>query len=86
MPEMDGYDATRAIRMREQNSDPGSTSKSPVHIIALTGNAMQGDREKCLAAGMDDFLSKPIQLRELQAMLEHWNAGPEIRFRPEAVA
>ncbi len=74
MPEMDGYDAARTIRMREQSSDPGAHSKSSIHIIALTANAMKGDREKCLAAGMNDYLTKPIRLQELQAALNRFQA------------
>ena len=58
MPEMDGYDAARTIRKREQSSALVSNGKAPVHIIAITANAMEGDREKCLVAGMDDYLSK----------------------------
>jgi two-component system sensor histidine kinase/response regulator len=82
MPEMDGYDATRAIRMRERSSDQGPHWKCPVHIIAITANAMQGDREKCLAAGMDDYLSKPIRLQELQAVLERWKPSTRHRCVP----
>ena len=73
MPEMDGYEATQAIRKREQNLERPCPWKSPVYIIALTANAMRGDREKCLAAGMDDYLSKPVRPSELQAALECWN-------------
>jgi two-component system, sensor histidine kinase and response regulator len=82
MPQMDGYDATRAIRMQEQSSDHGSHPKSPVYIIALTANAMQGDREKCLAAGMDDYLTKPILLLELGAVLERWKARAQNQSHP----
>ncbi len=67
MPEMDGYEATRAIR--------GGSSGVPnpqVPIIAITANAMQGDRGKCLEAGMSDYLSKPVQLQGLAAVLERW--------------
>ncbi|PKN94706.1 MAG: hypothetical protein CVU44_02535 [Chloroflexi bacterium HGW-Chloroflexi-6] len=63
MPEMDGFEATRAIR---QNGSPASQPK----IIAMTANAMQGDREACIAAGMDDYVSKPIQVKELVAALQ----------------
>jgi CheY-like chemotaxis protein len=62
MPEVDGYQATRAIRQRE-----GPDRRIP--IIALTANAMIGDRELCLAAGMDGFVSKPIDVRELSAAI-----------------
>ena len=64
MPILDGYGATRAIRESE------STNRIP--IIAVTANAMQGDRELCLAAGMDDYVSKPIQPAELVRVLERW--------------
>jgi CheY-like chemotaxis protein len=70
MPEMDGYEATRAIRKREQNLEQSCPWKSPVYIVALTANAMQGESEKCLAMGMDDYLSKPVRLSELQAVME----------------
>ena len=65
MPEMDGYEATREIRER----------KIPVHIIAMTANAMEGDREECLLAGMDDYIAKPMRLPELKAALDRWRAG-----------
>lgn len=62
MPEMDGLDATRCIR-----STPG---RQP-YIIAMTAHAMKGDREVCLEAGMNDYVSKPVRIEELQAAIEH---------------
>lgn len=65
MPEVDGFEATALIRKME-----GKSARTP--IIAMTANAMQGDRERCLAAGMDDYVAKPIRPKELQAVLETW--------------
>ncbi len=64
MPEMDGLEASRAIHQQ------WSTEQQPPRIVAMTANVMQGDREECLAAGMDDYLTKPIQIKALQAALE----------------
>jgi PAS domain S-box-containing protein len=66
MPEMDGYAATAAIRVRE------ATTATHVPIIAMTANAMQGDRERCLQAGMDDYVSKPINSQQLLDVLMKW--------------
>ena len=63
MPDMDGLQATRAIRSKYD-------SLRQPRIVAMTANAMQGDREMCLQAGMDDYVSKPIQVKELQRALE----------------
>ncbi|MBF0614347.1 MAG: response regulator [Magnetococcales bacterium] len=71
MPEMDGYAASRALRQQEQ------TSGVRTPVIALTANAMQGDREKCLAAGMDDYLSKPFKRGELLGVLSRWLSRPQ---------
>jgi PAS domain S-box-containing protein len=78
MPKMDGLEATRAIRAAE------STRGGHVPIVAMTANAFKEDREACLAAGMDDYLSKPLRMNDLRAMMQRWTGtaaggapGPE---------
>lgn len=68
MPEMDGYEAARQIRVRWPDGDRP-------WLLAMTGNAMQGDREKCLAAGMDDYLAKPVRPKELEAAVIKWGTA-----------
>jgi two-component system, sensor histidine kinase and response regulator len=77
MPELDGYEATESIRQRERASNGDCPWNIPVHIIAMTAHAMQGEREKCLAAGMDDYLAKPVRTPDLKAVLERFKKAPE---------
>lgn len=76
MPEMDGYEATAAIRQREGSS-------RHTMIVAMTAHAMTGDREKCLASGMDDYISKPVKPQDLAALLERIFAGPVVTRQNE---
>ena len=74
MPEMDGLEATAAIRLREKGSG------AHIPIIAMTAYAMKGDRERCLAAGMDDYLSKPIHAQVLLDLVEKCAREPVASF------
>jgi len=67
MPEMDGWEATQRIRAGE-----AGPQNAQVTIVALTANGMAGDRQRCIAEGMDDYLSKPLRLHELSEMLDRW--------------
>jgi two-component system sensor histidine kinase/response regulator len=66
MPEMDGFETTIAIREAEKRSG------QHIPIIAMTAHAMKGDRERCVEAGMDDYLTKPLDLRSLRRTVEKW--------------
>jgi len=72
MPVMDGYEAARTIRLRE------NAGCRRIPIVALTAHTLKGDRETCLKAGMDDYLSKPIQAPELYEMLARWSGRTDI--------
>ena len=90
MPEMDGFDATRSIRAIESGrEETDDSSWRHVPIVALTANAMTGDRDRCLEAGMDDFLSKPIHVDDLRAALEKWGTrigASSATTRPSALS
>jgi CheY-like chemotaxis protein len=75
MPQMDGYEATRQIRNLEQDSskkgdNPNKRKRIP--IIALTAHAVKGDKDKCIQAGMDDYIAKPIKREELLDRVGKW--------------
>jgi len=78
MPEMDGYAAAREIHLRWADNDRP-------RIIAMTGSAMQVDRERCLAAGMDDYISKPIRVEDLRTALTRWGRPSRASGTTEAV-
>jgi CheY-like chemotaxis protein/nitrogen-specific signal transduction histidine kinase len=86
MPEMDGLEATRQIRQRQLDPSQTGHFKSSISIVAMTANAMQGDREKCLAAGMDDYIAKPIRPEEIRQMLERWGRGATTEKKAAAAA
>ena len=83
MPEMDGYQLTAAIRVAEASN----AGKRRIPIVALTANALKGEAEHCRAVGMDDYLSKPVQLADLKSMLEQWlltaDSSPNSTVTPE---
>lgn len=77
MPEMDGFEATWQIRHKESEQSKQAGAVKPVQIIAMTADAAEDSREKCLAAGMNDYVSKPVQVAELEAALERATRSPE---------
>ena len=82
MPVMDGFEATRRIRSQE-------ASARHIPIVAMTASVMDEDRERCLAAGMDDYVTKPVNIKTLNAMLEFWvfgNVPPDLADVPVPVA
>ncbi|MBK9307687.1 MAG: response regulator [Nitrospira sp.] len=85
MPEMDGLTATRLIREREAKEAPAARVPR-VPIVALTAHAMQGDRELCLAAGMDDYLTKPFTLTQLEDVLVRWISDNNTKQTPRVAS
>jgi len=79
-PVLDGFEATKQLRSHQH------ALKAPhLNIVALTASALAGDRERCLAAGMDDYLAKPIRIEDVQGMLEKWLPRARVRIVPDSV-
>jgi CheY-like chemotaxis protein len=70
MPELDGFEATREIRRRESSTEAMPWERTHAFVVALTANALSSDREACMAAGMDDFLTKPVTRDVLSRIVE----------------
>jgi len=79
MPEMDGLEATRVIRERQQEQKRFPHFAGPIVIVAMTASAMPGDRDKCLSAGMDDYLAKPVRPEDMRAVVERWASASKTR-------
>ena len=73
MPDIDGYETSRRIRQHEEADALKGKTPRHIPIIAMTANALEGDREKCLAAGMDDYLAKPVRIDQLERVLTKWS-------------
>jgi len=86
MPDMNGLDATRAIRERQQQPTQFPSYKSLIVIVAMTASAMAGDRDKCIEAGMDDYLAKPVRLEDVRRILERWGPVATGDEQSEAIA
>jgi CheY-like chemotaxis protein len=79
MPEMDGFEATRKIRKLNHSGNNGAgVDLQKIPIIALTANAITGDRERCLEAGMNDYVSKPFTQEELARVMLRWNSPQQV--------
>jgi CheY-like chemotaxis protein len=74
MPEMDGYEATEKIRAWESDTKRARDCEAPLYIVAMTAHAIDGDREKCLAAGMDNYVTKPVLVAGLRNALRQWKS------------
>ena len=74
MPEMNGLEATHAIRERQRQTSQFPNYQPPVIIVAMTASAMVGDRDKCLSSGMDDYVAKPVRPEDVQTAIERWGA------------
>jgi CheY-like chemotaxis protein/HPt (histidine-containing phosphotransfer) domain-containing protein len=72
MPEMDGLEATRVIRERQKEKSRYPTYDHQITIVAMTASAMPGDRDKCISAGMDDYLAKPVRPEDIRSVVERW--------------
>jgi len=72
MPEMDGLEATRIIRDRQHDKSRFPNYQGSIIIIAMTASAMPGDRDKCIASGMDDYLAKPVRPEDMRSIIERW--------------
>src|SRR3954468_1689973 len=84
MPGMDGYEATRHIREREADRACDLSHAAPIHVIAMTAHAVKGNREKCIDAGMNDYLTKPVRLEELQSALQRVLRHSEPNLKADA--
>src|ERR1019366_6873001 len=85
MPEMDGLEATRLLRKRQMIGGYNNF-QSRIIIVAMTAHAMQGDREKCIAAGMDDYLAKPVRPKDVRDMIEKWAGKVAVVSTPPRAA
>jgi two-component system, sensor histidine kinase and response regulator len=82
MPGMDGYEVTRRIRTHEKQH---GSHRAPIYIIAVTAHALEGDRERCLSAGMNDYVTKPLHISQLQAVLDRAIRRRPLSLKSEAV-